>query len=65
MKNEYVFETLKDNQTRVYIIRDDDWDEYRVELWLNGEHQTAADYHTDDALDASQTAENMLAEATK
>ena len=44
----------------VYVLRDDHWDEYRCELWINGEHQEPADYHTDDRKDAFQTAERMI-----
>jgi hypothetical protein len=40
-----------------------DWDEYKVELLVNGKKIEEASYHTDDLLDASITAAVMEAEA--
>lgn len=65
MKTGKVIDTLKDGNIRVYVIDNDHWGEFRVELWIDGEHRAAADYFTNDELDASQTAEYMFAEATK
>lgn len=48
-----------ENRT-VYVLLDTEWDEYRVELWIDGEHQKAADHHTDDKQDALQTAALMV-----
>lgn len=38
------------------IYRDNDWNEYRVLQFVNGEHVVNADYHTDDYEDAQSTA---------
>ncbi|NMG32606.1 hypothetical protein [Aromatoleum evansii] len=65
MRDEKIIETLKDGDIRVYVIDDAHWGEFRVELWINGEHRAAADYFTDDELEAMQTAEYMFAEAAK
>jgi hypothetical protein len=47
-------------QTAV-VLHDDEWQEYRVQFFLNGEHMTAADYHTDEKADATATAKTELA----
>jgi hypothetical protein len=44
----------------VYLIRDSDWDEYRIELWVKGEHQPLSDYHSDNKEDAKQTMARIL-----
>jgi hypothetical protein len=59
-----VITTLRDVRATVYVIRDDHWGEYRVELWIEGERQEAADYHTEDRADARRTGNAMLAHAT-
>jgi hypothetical protein len=52
--------------TRVYY--DSDWQEYRVKLWQNhgpGRERVReknSDYHTDDRLDALETAQRMVEE---
>lgn len=61
--NENVIATFKDGPHRAYVIKDDHWDEFRAELWIDGEHQKNADYHTDDRTDALHTAKHMLNEA--
>ncbi len=38
------------------IYRDNDWNEYRVLQFINGEYVPNADYHTDDMDDAKGTA---------
>lgn len=43
------------------IYRDSDWGEYRVKFYRAGQHQTGADYHTDDREDAHDTAHGQLA----
>jgi len=48
--------------TKVY--KDKDWGEYRVKHFVNGEHQSKADYHTDDVSDAHSTAQAMMRRAT-
>lgn len=42
------------------IYRDTDWGEYRVRFYRAGQHQTGADYHTDDLEDATDTAHGQL-----
>lgn len=42
------------------VYKDRDWDEHRVQFFENGVHQTEADYHTDDALDAHDTAKHYV-----
>lgn len=61
--NEKIVLTFKDGNHRAYVIRDFHWEEFRAELWLDGEHQKAADYHTDDRTDAIITARHMLHKA--
>jgi hypothetical protein len=38
------------------IYRDNDWNEYRVLQFINGEYVPGADYHTSDKEDAEATA---------
>lgn len=42
------------------VYRDREWDEYVVKFYVNGQHQTDADYHTDDKNDAMSTAQQFL-----
>lgn len=42
------------------VYRDREWDEYVVKFYVNGQHQTEADYHTDDKNDAMSTAQQFL-----
>lgn len=55
------------HQARVY--RDAEWNEYRVRIYLNGQLNAAADYHTSDKQDAHDTMQayetNWLKAATK
>ena len=55
------------HQARVY--RDAEWNEYRVRIYLNGQLNAAADYHTSDKQDAQDTMQayesNWLKAATK
>jgi hypothetical protein len=47
------------------VYRDDEWNEYRVRLFLNGAlWKASTDYHTDSRQDAIRTARQMLANAT-
>jgi hypothetical protein len=48
--------------TRVYY--DSDWQEYRVKLWQGPKRvrEKNSDYHTDDRLDALETAQRMVEE---
>ena len=48
------------HSTKVY--KDKDYGEYRVKHYVNGEHQSKADYHTDDLDDAHSTAQAMMRE---
>lgn len=38
------------------VYRDSEWQEWRVRFFIDDEHQTEADYHTDDKADAQHTA---------
>jgi hypothetical protein len=44
------------------IYKDTEWNEYVVKFYVNGEHQSEADYHTDDKDDAVGTAEKFIKE---
>lgn len=59
-KSGKVVQTYKQGNDRAYVIWDAHWGEWRCEVWINGEHQEDADYHTDDRKDAYQTAAIML-----
>lgn len=52
-----------DDKVIVYIIRDTHWEEYIVQLWIDGDHLESADYYTDDKLDALRTSEHMFLKA--
>jgi hypothetical protein len=47
------------------VYKDADWNEYVVKFYLNGRHQTDADYHTDDKNDAMGTAKQFLDESNQ
>jgi hypothetical protein len=47
------------------IYKDQDFGEYVVKFYKNGEHQTEADYHTDDVRDAMQTAKSEVSRMTE
>jgi hypothetical protein len=53
--------TATGREARVY--RDSDWQEWRVKHYQDGEHLTAADYHTDDKADALNHARHWTAPA--
>jgi hypothetical protein len=42
------------------VYKDTDWNEYRVKFYIAGEHQTEADYHTDDKNEANENAINFI-----
>lgn len=44
------------------VYKDKDYGEYRVKHFTDGKHHTKADYHTDDAEDAHNTAQQHLKE---
>jgi len=44
----------------VKIYRDTDWNEFKVQFYLNGKHQADADYHTDDKQDAMDSSKKWL-----
>lgn len=49
------------NQTKTgKLFFNSDWDEFVVQLWINGVHQAGADYHTDDRQDAKDTMKHMV-----
>lgn len=51
-------ETQGDKMAKVY--RDSEWDEFRVRLYIRGELNAPADYHTSDKADAIATAAAMV-----
>jgi len=48
----------------VKTYKDTDWNEYRVKIFIEGQHQQDADYHTDDKDDALSTAAAIVAKYT-
>jgi hypothetical protein len=48
------------NHYEARIYRDAEWEEWRVKLYIHGNHQKDADYHTNDKSDACHTAEAMV-----
>lgn len=52
-----------DDGSKIAKIRyDQEWQEYRVELWIEGTHIVEGDYFAYDFEDAMSTAEAMVAE---
>jgi hypothetical protein len=47
---------------KAVVLRDEEWDEYRVRFYLGGKHQRKADYHTTDESDARGTAAHWVDE---
>jgi hypothetical protein len=54
---------LEHGNREIKLYKDTDWGEFRVKFYIDGEHQTEADYHTDDKQDASDTARSFLSKA--
>lgn len=52
--------THTDGNKTAKVYKDADWGEYRVKHYVDGAHQAKADYHTDDASDATDTAKAFL-----
>lgn len=48
----------------VKTYHDTEWSEYRVKTYIQGHHQTDADYHTDCREDALDTARSIVARYT-
>lgn len=44
------------NQLVARVYHDTEWDEFAVEFYKDGKHQTDSDYHTDSRQDAIDTA---------
>lgn len=44
----------------IKVYRDTDWNEFLIQFFENGQHQSDADYHTDDSEDAQDTAAKWL-----
>lgn len=42
------------------VYRDSEWQEFRVRLYINGQLNAPADYHTDEKADAIATAAAMV-----
>ncbi len=55
MKRLETIENTKTGRT-AKVYRDSEWQEWRVKHYIKGEHQTEADYHTDDKGDAQHHA---------
>ena len=53
-------ETVRVGVHHAEIFHDSDWDEFRVKFYNDGTYQKRADYHTDDAEDAQNTARVQL-----
>lgn len=45
------------------VYKDNEWSEYRVKHFVDGKHQSKADYHTDDSEDAHDTANHFVSKA--
>lgn len=52
--------THTDGNKTAKVYKDADFGEYRVKHYVDGKHQTKADYHTDDVSDANSTAGSFL-----
>lgn len=58
-----VYTAISDDNTRMAKVYDsDDWGESIVQFYLDGIHQTQANYHTDDRADAISTADWFVAQ---
>ena len=55
-----LMKTHTDGNKTAKVYKDADWGEYRVKHYVDGKHQTNADYHTDDVSDANSTAGSFL-----
>lgn len=52
---------ISDDKQRSVLVRfDEEWEEYLVELFVNGVKNEEATYHTDDLEDAVGTAKQMV-----
>ena len=51
---------VNNNDLLVKVYRDSDWNEYVCRLFINGTENKDASYHTDDKLDALDTATAMI-----
>lgn len=49
----------------VKTYRDTEWGEYRVKMYVKGQHLQDADYHTDDKEDALDTARGIVTRYTQ
>jgi hypothetical protein len=61
MRNEKIIKKINGKGLEIRIIRDNERDEFRVEIWKDGIHKKDADYHTKDKL-AIKTAWRMAEE---
>ena len=55
-----LMKTHTDGNKMAKVYKDADFGEYRVKHYVDGKHQTKADYHTDDVSDANSTAGSFL-----
>ena len=55
-----LMKTHTDGNKTAKVYKDADFGEYRVKHYVDGKHQTKADYHTDDVSDANSTAGSFL-----
>jgi hypothetical protein len=55
--------TSKDGKKVAKLYKDAEWSEHRVKHFVDGKHQTEADYHTDDKAEAADHAKSWVGEA--
>jgi hypothetical protein len=55
---------IQNTGRKVTIYRNSDWNEWVVRFYMNGVHQTEADYHTGCSADAYDTANKWVNQGT-
>jgi hypothetical protein len=55
---------IKETGRKIAIYRNAEYSEWVVRFYLDGVHQTEADYHSDDSQDAYDTANNWVNKRT-
>ena len=48
------------NKIKIRLTHDREWNEFVAKVWVNGSRYDAADYFTDDRLDAIETCKAMV-----
>jgi hypothetical protein len=59
IRTQFIRKDPKSYNRTTKIIKDPEWNEYQVKLYIDGKHQKSADYHTRDRDDAEKTAREM------